>query len=322
MPVKWGILSTAGINRQFLAGARQSDQLRVVAVASRDAAKAERHARENEIERAHGSYEALLEDPEVEVVYISLPNSLHVEWAVRALEAGKHVLCEKPLSRRVSEVERAFDAADAADRLLMEAFMFRHTPQTRKLVELVADGAVGRVMMIRSAFTFVAGDSADVRLNPGLDGGGLMDVGSYCVSGSRLLAGEPERVSAEQVLGGGGVDVALTGTLRFSGDVLAHFDCGLALSSRDDLEVVGDQGSLFLDDPWHCREPVIELRRSDGVERIQCEVIDPYMLEAENMSAAIRGEQEPLLGRDDAIGQARAIAALYDAASSAGVVTL
>jgi D-xylose 1-dehydrogenase (NADP+, D-xylono-1,5-lactone-forming) len=322
MPVKWGILSTAGINQQFLAGARASDQLRVVAVASRDAAKAERYARENKIERAHGSYEALLEDPEVEVVYISLPNALHVEWAVKALEAGKHVLCEKPLSRRVSEVERAFEAAGAAGRLLTEAFMFRHSPQTRKLVKLVADGAVGRAMMIRSSFSFVAGDPADVRLSPGLDGGGLMDVGCYCVSGSRLLAGEPERVSAEQVIGSAGVDVALTGTLRFSGDVLAHFDCGVALSSRDELEVVGDQGSLFLDDPWHCREPVIELRRSDGVERIECEAIDPYMLEAENMSAAIRGEQEPLLGRDDAIGQARAIAALYDAADSGRVVTL
>ncbi len=322
MAVNWGILSTANINRLFLAGARKSDQLRVVAVASRDQAAAARYAREHEIERPHGSYESLLADPNIDAVYISLPNSMHVEWSIRALEAGKHVLCEKPLSRRVSEVDRAFEAARAADRLLMEAFMYRHNPQTRKLTQLVAEGAVGRVMMIRSAFSFVAPDPANVRLRQGLDGGALMDVGCYCVSGFRLLAGEPERVGAEQVVGGDGVDVALAGTLRFSGDVIAQFDCGLALSQRDDLEVIGDQGSLFLDDPWHCRRPVIELRRPDGVERITCDVVDSYKLEAENLSAAIRGEQEPLLGREDAVGQARTIEALYDAAETAQVVTL
>ena len=132
MPVKWGILSTARINGLFLAGARQSPDVEIVAVASRDASRAESYAREQGIERAHGSYEALLDDPDVEVVYISVPNSMHVEWTVRALEAGKHVLCEKPLSRRTEDVERAFDTAERHERLLMEAFMYRHNPQTRR----------------------------------------------------------------------------------------------------------------------------------------------------------------------------------------------
>ncbi len=318
--VRWGIISTARINELFLAGARQSDQLEVVGVASRTEETAEAYAREHGIERAYGSYEALLGDPDIDVVYISLPNALHVEWSIKALKAGKHVLCEKPLSRHVSEVEKAFEAARKADRILMEAFMYRHNPQTRKLSELVSGGAIGRVRMIRSSFSFVAADAADVRLFQSLEGGGLMDVGCYCVSATRLLAGEPERVSAEQVLGGAGVDIALAGILRFPGEVVAHFDCGLALAGRDDLEVVGDGGSLFLDDPWHCRAPVIEMRRNGGLERIELEPIDSYRLEAENMSAAIRGEQEPLLGREDALGQARAIEALYRAAGSGTVV--
>jgi predicted dehydrogenase len=322
MTVKWGILSTARINELFLAGARQSDQLEVVAVASRSPSTAESYAREQGIERAHGSYEALLADDDVDVLYISLPNSLHIEWSIRALEAGKHVLCEKPLSRSASEVERAFDVAAQADRLLMEAFMYRHHPQTRRLTELVREGAVGRVRMIRSSFSFVAADATNVRLFQTLEGGGLMDVGCYCVSASRALAGEPERVVAEQIVGGEDVDIAFAGILRFPGDVVAHFDCGLALANRDDLEVVGDEGSLFLDDPWHCRQPVIELRRDGDVERIELEPVDPYLLEAENMSAAIRGEQELLLGREDAVGQARAIEALYRAAESGTPVTL
>ncbi len=322
VPVKWGIISTARINRLFLAGAREAADVEVVAVASRDRASAEQYAREQEIERAHGGYDSLLADPEVEVVYISLPNSLHVEWTVRALQAGKHVLCEKPLSRRAAEVDRAFGVAEREGRLLMEAFMFRHNPQTRRLTKLIADGAVGRVRMIRAAFSFVASDPANVRLSAALDGGALMDIGCYCVSSARLAAGEPQRVSAEQVISGDGVDVAFAATMRFPDDVLAHFDAGLALATRDELEVVGDAGALFLDDPWHCRSPLIELRRDDRVQRIEIEPVDSYGLEAENMSTAVRGEAPLLLGRDDAIGQARTIEALYEAADTGRVVAL
>src|SRR5262249_16727176 len=157
------------INRLFLEGARQADGVEIVAVASRDGAKAEAYARENDIPKAHGSYEALLDDPDVEALYISLPNSMHVDSSVRALQSGKPVLCEKPLSRRPQEVERAFDAAEQNQRLLMEAFMWRHNPQTRRLVELLDADAVGRVRMIRAAFGFVAHDPANVRLQTGLD---------------------------------------------------------------------------------------------------------------------------------------------------------
>jgi predicted dehydrogenase len=320
--VKWGIMSTAHINRLFLAGAREAEGVQLVAVASRDKARAEEYAREQRIPNAHGSYDELLADPEVEAVYIPLPNSMHVEWSVRALQSGKHVLCEKPLSRRAEEVEHAFDVAEREGRLLMEAFMYRHNPQTRRLTALVADGAVGRVRMIRAGFGLVAHDPANVRLQAVLDGGGLMDVGCYCVSGARLIAGEPERVSAEQALGGDGVDVAFAAIMRHQNDVLSHFDAGLALDSRDLFEVVGDAGSLRLEDPWHCRNPAIQLRRGDQTERIEIEPANSYRLEAENFSAAIRGEAAPLLGRDDALGQARTIEALYRAAESGQAIAL
>jgi D-xylose 1-dehydrogenase (NADP+, D-xylono-1,5-lactone-forming) len=320
--VRWGILSTALINRKFLAGARGADGVEVIAVASRDGATAARYAGEHGIERAYAGYDALLADGDVEAVYISLPNSLHVEWTVRALEAGKHVLCEKPLSRHAGEVVRAFDVAERHDRLLMEAFMYRHNPQTRRVVSLVAEGAVGRLRLIRGSFGFLTGDPSNVRLSTALAGGALMDVGCYCVSAARLLAGEPRSVTAQQVLGGDGVDVLFSGTLSFPGDVLAHFDAGLTVAARTELEVVGEEASLFLDDPWHGRVPVIEVRGERGVERIELEPVDSYGLEAANFSAAIRGEAAPALGRDDAIGQARAIEALYLAAESGRSVTL
>jgi xylose dehydrogenase (NAD/NADP) len=322
VPVTWGILSTADINRRFLAGTREAHNAEVIAVASRDLAVARDYAGRHGIERAHGGYDALLADPQVEAIYIPLPNSMHVEWTVRALEAGKHVLCEKPLSRRSAEVERAFDVAEREGRLLMEGFMYRHNPQTARLIELLADGAIGRVQMIRAAFSFVAENPANVRLSAALDGGAVMDLGCYCVSTARLIAGEPLRVGAEQVLGGDGVDIAFAATLRFPGDVLAHFDAGLSLATRDELEVVGDEGSLFLEDPWHCLEPVIELRRADGLRRIEVERVNSYRLEVENLSAAIRGEVPALLGRDDALGQARTIEALYAAAERGETVEL
>jgi predicted dehydrogenase len=320
--VKWGIISTARINRLFLEGARQADGVELVAVASRDQARAEQYAREHQFPKAHGSYEELLEDPDVEAVYIPLPNSLHVEWSIRALQSGKHVLCEKPLSRHPHDVERAFETAEREHRLLMEAFMWRHHPQTRRLTELIAEGAVGRPRMIRAAFGFVAPDPGNVRLQRELDGGALMDVGCYCVSAARLIAGEPERVSAEQAIGGDGVDVAFAATMRHADEVISHFDAGLALDSRDLLEIIGDAGSLLLEDPWHCRNPLIQLRRGGDTERIEIEKANSYRLEAENLSAAIRGDATPLLDRNDALGQARTIEALYRAADGGHTVAL
>jgi xylose dehydrogenase (NAD/NADP) len=321
-PVKWGIVSTADINRKLIPGARASDKVELVGVASRDQARADAYARAWEIPRAYGSYEALLDDPEIEAVYISLPNTLHCEWSIRALEAGKHVLCEKPLSRHPDEVAAAFDAAERTGRLLTEAFMYRHNPQTARLTELVAEGAIGELRLVRSTFSYSLYDAENIRLRTDVEGGALMDVGCYCVSGSRLLGGEPERAWGEAWFGPSGTDWVFTGTLRFPGDVLAVFDCGTALVDRDELEAIGSEGSLYVDDPWHCLEPGIELRREDGVERIAVEQHDSYRLELENLSDAIRGEAELLLAREDALGQARVLEALHRSATTGAPVSL
>jgi xylose dehydrogenase (NAD/NADP) len=320
--VKWGIISTADINRKVIPGAQASPKVDLVGVASRNQQRAEEYAKEWDIPRAYGSYDALLADPEIEAVYISLPNNMHCEWSIKSLEAGKHVLCEKPMSRSTSEVVEAFDAADKADRFLSEAFMYRHNPQTKRLTQLVNEGAIGELRVVRSVFSYSLYDEENIRLRPEVEGGALMDVGCYTVSGSRLVAGEPERVSGEAWYGPSGTDWVFSGTLRFPNDVIGLFHCGTALPEQDELEVIGSEGSLFLDDPWHCNVPVIELRRADGVERIEIEQEDSYRLELENLSDAIRGEGELLLGREDAVGQARTLGALHESATSGRPVEL
>jgi D-xylose 1-dehydrogenase (NADP+, D-xylono-1,5-lactone-forming) len=317
-PVRWGLLSTARINEAILDGAAQSDRTHVVAVASRDSSRAEEYAREHGLERAYGSYEALLEDPDLDVVYVSLPNSLHVEWSIRALEAGKHVLCEKPMDRRVDAVERAFDTADRAGRLLMEAFMYRHHPQTRKAAELVRAGAIGELRQVRSLFSFTLADDADVRMLPELDGGALMDLGCYCISMQRLLAGEPQLVFGRQRTSATGVDAGFVALLEFGGGVFGEFHCGFDLPEGNGLEAIGSTGKLVVADPIRCRDPHVEV---DG-ERIDVEDVDRYFLQVENFSAAVRGEAEPLLGRADALGQVRVIDALYRSAASGAAVSL
>jgi predicted dehydrogenase len=301
--------------------------VRVAAVASRDQGRADAYAREHGIDRAYGSYEALLADPEIEAVYVPLPNSLHVEWSIRALEAGKHVLCEKAFDRRVERVEEAFDAAERADRFLMEGFMYRHHPQTKRLSELVADGAIGELRLVRAALSFSLTELADVRMRPELDGGSITDVGCYCISAIRLLAGEPESVTATQVLGSTGVDVRFAGTLAFPGGVIGHFDCGFDLPYRSELEVVGSEGTLHVDDPFTIGSlgiggAGIELRRGDDLELVEAEQVNHFKLELENLGDAIRGRGDPLLGREDAVGQARTIEALYRAAEEGVPVDL
>jgi predicted dehydrogenase len=321
MSVRFGILSTARINRLLLPAARESHRVEVVAVASREAERAEAYAREHGIERAYGSYEELLADPEIDAIYNPLPNSMHVDWSIRALEAGKHVLCEKPLSRHPADVERAFDAAEQAGRVLTEAFMWRHNPQAARLKELVDGGAVGEPRVVRAAFSFTITDDANIRLAADLDGGALMDVGCYCVSGCRFLAGEPERVFGTGVFERG-VDTVFAATMTFADDVVGQFDCGFRLPARDELEVVGTEGSIFLDDPWHARRPVIEVRRGDKVEEIALEQVDSYRLELENLADVVEGKGELLLGRDFSVPQARAIDALYRSAEQAQAVSL
>jgi D-xylose 1-dehydrogenase (NADP+, D-xylono-1,5-lactone-forming) len=323
MGLRLGLLSTAHINEKLAAGAALVDSVDVVAVASRSPERASEQAAQLGVDRALGSYEELLADPDVDAVYISLPNSMHVEWSVRALEAGKHVLCEKPMARSVEEVERAFDAAEAAGRVLTEAFMWRYHPQALRLVSLVP--RVGELRVVRAQFSFALGSlepASNIRLSGELEGGALMDVGSYCVSAARTVTGaEPVAVTGQQVTGE--VDIRFVGTLRFPGDVLAHFDCGVDTADRAELEVVGSEGRLLLRDPFHSREPVIEVLGADGsLERVEVERENPYACELRDFAGAVAGSHEPRLGRADAVGQAATIAALYRSATSGTQVKL
>jgi xylose dehydrogenase (NAD/NADP) len=325
--VRWGILSTARINQALIAGIRVAEGAQLVGVASRDEATAAAYARENGIPRSFGSYEALLADPDIEAVYIPLPNSLHVPWSIKALEAGKHVLCEKPMSNRVEPVEEAFDVAERTGRLLMEAFMWRYHEQTEVLTQLIADGAIGPVRHVRASFSHtLPEDSGDVRWDAELEGGSLLDVGCYGVSALRLLLGEPLRVSAESVIGGerggsAGVDGRMLGLLRFEGDVLGALECAFDTVPRSLLVVTGLEATLVSEDPWHGWAPKLTRVLPDGTrESIPVEAVNPYAREVDDLSQAIRGGEPPRLGREDALGQARTIEALYTAAAEGRAV--
>ena len=309
--MKLGLLSTAKINDALLKA--PPPEVEIAAVASRDGARAQAYASEHGIARSHGSYEALLEDDGIDAVYIPLPNGMHYEWTLKAIEAGKHVLVEKPYSRRAAEAEEAWDAAERAGVIVMEAFMWRHHPQAAIAKSLVADGAIGRLRHIRTSFSFPLLDHGNIRMVPDLDGGALMDVGCYCVSGARMLGGEPEHVYGEQVIGPTGVDVDFYGTLRFPNDVVGQFDASFTLPDRQRLEATGENGTHVLEAPWRADWGGRVLLNG---EQVDVPVADSYTLELSNFAAAIAGEAEPLLGREDALAQARVIEALYTSAES------
>ena len=315
--MRLGLMSTANINDALL-GATPAE-VEIVAVASRDGAKAQAYATKNGIPRSHGSYEDLLADEQLDAVYISLPNGMHHEWTLKAIDAGKHVLVEKPYSRRAAEPEEAWDAAERAGVVVMEAFMWRHHPQAEAARTLVEQGKIGRLREIRPTFSFPLFDHDNVRMAADLDGGALMDVGCYCVSGARLLAGEPERVFGEQVVGPTGVDVDFYGVLRFPNDVVAVFDASFTLPKRQRLEAVGEEGTLVLEAPW--RSDWGGRLLVDG-EPVAVPTANPYELELGNFAAAIAGDGEQLLGREDAVAQARVIEALYRSAESGEAVRI
>jgi predicted dehydrogenase len=314
--IRVALLSTAAINDALLGGARESQLVDVIGVASRERSRAEAYARERGLERVYGGYDELLADPDVDAVYVALPNALHVEWASRALDAGKHVLSEKPLSRDPRAVERAFDAAERADRVLMEGFMYRHHPQTKRLVSLVRGGELGELRLVRSQFSFTLDRPHDVRWDRGLGGGSLLDLGCYCTNLMRTLAGEPERVYAEQTTAPSGVDVRFAATLRFAGGILGHFDCAFDLPRRVRFEAVGSDGSATILQPFVEDEVTLEVRRGGELVANETVTANRYGLELDNFARAIAGEEPPLLDRRESVAQARALDALLRSAES------
>jgi predicted dehydrogenase len=312
----WGLLSTARINRAILDAMPGSERGQVWAVASRDAAKAEAYAREHHLPRWHGSYEALLADPDVHVIYNPLPNHLHAEWTIKALEAGKHVLCEKPFALTLGEVEAMYAAAQRAGRALAEAFMYRHHPKIVKTKELLESGALGQVRYLRASFSFALTRSVDVRWNPEMGGGSLWDVGCYPVSLARYLFGAPERVLGWQKLSPSGVDETFAGTLFFPGERVAQFDCSFRMPYRTYAEVVGDEGVLTLNRPFQpdAPESTLVVRRGDQEETFDLENPGRYRLEIEDLHDAVLLGRPPRITPAETRGHVETLLALYAAA--------
>ena len=320
--LKWGILGTGSIARTFAKGLRGSKTGVLVAVGSRSPEASARFADEFPAHR-HGSYEALLADPNVDAVYISTPHPFHAQWAIKAAEAGKHILCEKPLAMNREEAAAMIDAARRHDVFLMEAFMYRCQPQTQKLVELIQAKAIGEVRFIRASFSFNARfDPASRLFNRALGGGGILDVGCYCVSMARLIAGaalgrpfaDPEAVVGLGRVGEQtGVDEQAAATLKFSGGILAEVACGLRVTLENNVHIFGTEGSILVPSPWFASgvnpgfSKLIVFR--DGVpEEIVLESDRGiYTVEADHVAAHIPERQSPAMPWADSLGNMAAL---------------
>ena len=314
--LSWGLMGTARINRALIPPLRVSARNRLLAVASREEERASAYAREWGIERVHGSYEALLADRDIDVVYLPLPNGLHAEWAIRAVRAGKHVLCEKPLALTVEEVDAMFAAAREAGVTVAEAFMYRHHPQTTRVRELVVSGALGRVRFVRGTFSFPLTRPHDVRLSPALGGGSLWDVGCYPLSFARYVLGqEPLEVAGAQHEGRTGVDMSFAAQLRFPDDVLVQFDCSFEAPFRTVMEVVGEEASLVVTQPFKPGAGAqLLLNHGDTSETLEVPEADLYIGEVEDLADAVLLGQPPRVTLADSRGNVAAIVALLRSA--------
>jgi D-xylose 1-dehydrogenase (NADP+, D-xylono-1,5-lactone-forming) len=314
-PFRWGLLSTARINRAIIPPLQSSPRHALVAVASRDRERAEAYAREWAIPRVHASYETLIDDPEIDAIYNPLPNALHSAWTIRAVRAGKHVLCEKPLATTVADVDAIAREAKTAGVVVSEAFMYRHHPQTLRLKALVDERAIGKLRLIRSAFTFPLTRTSDVRWEPALGGGSLWDVGCYPVSISRLLAGvEPQEVFGRSRQGAADVDESFYGQMAL-GEVVAQFDAGFRAPLRTHLEVIGTDGVITADTPFKPGpDAQLLLSRDNGIEVVTVDDQPLYIGELDDLADAATLRREPRVSLADSRGNIAAIVALYESA--------
>jgi xylose dehydrogenase (NAD/NADP) len=311
-PVRWGILSTANIGRALIRGIGMSASSCVQAVASREWTRANEWAKEHGLPRAFGSYEALLRSDEVDAIYNPLPNSLHAEWTIKALEAGLPVLCEKPFAVNAGEAEEMAAAAKRTGKLLAEAFMYRFHPMYDHILERLNEGAIGKVTSIRSCFTFQLKDRGNIRASSELVGGSLMDVGCYCVNLARRIAGcEPVRAHAFERRTT--VDDTLLGTLEFPNGILCHFESSIENHPRSCAEIAGTEGMILIEKPWFPGEENARfvLRRGDREELIQTPGADCYQLEVEDFVNAYRTHRPLRWPPEDAIANMAVIDALY-----------
>ena len=309
-PLRWGLLAAGGIANAFASALTQTDTGRACAVASRSLDKARAFAKQYKIPKAYGSYEELLADSAIDAVYISTPHPGHAEWAIKAADAGKHILCEKPLAMNQYDVQAMIEAARRNDVFFMEAFMYRCNPQTKRLVELVKSKAIGEVRMIKATFSFQCGyGNLEGRLmNPALGGGGILDVGCYVVSMSRLIAGaalgrdfaHPIAVQGAGQLGRTGVDEWAAAILKFEGGIVAQCSTGVQLNQDNSVVICGSEGSITVPAPWFCngRDPgkvsfTLACHGKDPEEIVIDVPKGIYAIEADVVAASIKVRQAP-----------------------------
>ncbi len=316
--LNWGFLSTARINQALIKPLRASKRTLLLAVASRSIDSAQAYARENKISKAYGSYDDLLNDPEIDVIYNSLPNHLHAEWTIKALHAGKHILCEKPLALTLDEIDAMSSAAKETGKVLAEAFMYRHHAQTLKVKEIVDSGELGKIQLIKGAFSFFLNREKDYRNFKELGGGSIWDVGCYPISFTRTIVGaEPVEVFGWQVAGQGGGDVLFTGQMRFGNGILAQFDSGFKIPARAYMEIVGSDATLYVPFPF---KPSINneiiLTRAGKQQKIKIKGQELYLGEVEDMCDAVLNDKSPRISLADSRANVATILAFLKSAES------
>lgn len=322
--LRLGVLGTANIGlNQVNPAIRLSRNAELLGVASRDAGRAREFAQAGEIPRSYGSYQALLEDPDIDAVYIPLPNSLHCEWTVRAAEEGKHILCEKPLATSVSDAARMQRAADLNGVTLMEAFMYRFHPRTERLFDLVAAGKAGGLRVVRSAFTFKLLRADNIRFFSELGGGSLFDLGCYCVDVSRRLVGrEPVEAQAFAEWNERGVDTQMAATLRFEAGVVAQFDCSVLMERREFVEAAGIDATLVSpsDTFVNTLDSAAIIERRGRALQVTHEIQgdNHYRLMVEHFADVVQGRASLRYAISESLGNLAAIEALYESARLGG----
>ena len=324
--VRWGLVSTANINRRVIPAIRASHRSELVAVGSRSQASAAAYAAEWSIPYAFGSYEALLASDEIDAVYISLPNTLHAEWTIKALEAGKHVLCEKPFALTLAEVDAMVAAAKRTGNCLAEAFMYRHHPQTKTVLAWVQSGKLGAVKLFRGTFSFQTSERHNIRLMPELGGGSLWDVGIYPVSFAQaVMGGTPTSVSAMQIVGETGVDMLFSGSLQYENGAIAQISSSFLLPMQTDAEIMGTEGRLTLTRPFVNLEENRQLIFTDPAGRTEIIPIEQeylYQGEIDDMNNAILDGTPNYLSLDETRAHVQTLLALYQAAASGETISL
>jgi D-xylose 1-dehydrogenase (NADP+, D-xylono-1,5-lactone-forming) len=323
--VRWGLLSTANINRALIPVIRSSDRGELVAVASRTPARAEAYAQEWRIPLAFGSYKAMLASGEVDAVYIGLPNHLHAEWSIRAMEQGVHVLCEKPFAISLSEVDAMIAATERTGMVLAEAFMYRHHPQTKMIGEWLQSGHLGEIATFYGVFNFALHNRDNVRLVLDWGGGSLWDVGVYPLSFAQyVMGGPPLFVSGNQWIGASGVDETFTGQLHYDGDRLAQISCSFRSPFHTGVELYGTAGRLDITRPFNnMAEGEVIFYPTDGEpQHLPVPEKELYLGEVEDMHAAILDGAAPYLTLAETRNHVRTVLALYESARERQVVLL